>query len=130
MEMKLNLELGEYQLIELRRMAAEARTDVAGIVTGIVKLYLAGKGGKAPVTPAQQRLVNNICAAVDEYRGSGARATKVTASTRRIGRPPLMSQDQVEFARAERARQRSFAEIGAELELGEWVVRRTLERGA
>jgi hypothetical protein len=135
MEMKLNLELGEYQLIELRRMAAEARTDIAGIVTGIVKLYLAGKGASVPVTPAQVQLVRDICAAVDNYRGGTIKPSRAAAPSRRapssqkrIGRPPVMTDEQVEFARDERAHGLTYAAIGNKLGVGEWAVRAALAR--
>jgi DNA-binding CsgD family transcriptional regulator len=134
--MTLKLKLGEYQLVELRRLATDANTDVATIIQGIVTMYLNGKfKGSIKQDPRAARLVADIVDAVRTYNGKLPADILPPRSAhgrtgRPVGRPPKLTDQEVEMAKELRKSGMSYNKIADVLEVGHWIVRDTLTRSA
>lgn len=143
MNVTMKLKLGEYQLVELRRLAADRGVDVADIVGGIVTLYLNGKVKKPKRDERNENFIAIVREAVRVYEGGGALAADAQAvfdekykmplgtlsvKGKRLGRPPKMSDDEVRQAVAMRGRGMTFPSIGVALGHSDYVIRNTLSR--
>jgi hypothetical protein len=133
----MELKLGEYQLIELRRMAAEAGTNVSGIIQGIVTMYLNNqvKQVKDRVDPRREQFIAAVLEAVGVYQGQGKAAApaKVEAakkSQKRIGRPPKLDLAQTQAVLELKRKGLGNTEISRIVGTDWWVVRDCVVRNA
>ncbi len=133
MNATFTLALREYQLVELQRLATEAQTNVAGIVQGIVTMYLNGqvKAKKSKQDQRENQLIAAVLDAVAEYGGEVRVPNEVVPTKRRVGRPRALTDAQIETARSLRTKGLSYGKI-AELVVDnaekEYLIRMALTR--
>lgn len=133
MNVTMKLKLGEYQLVELRRLAVEAQTDVAGIIAGIITMYLNGQVQQ--VTPKRdarnEAFIKAVRAAVAVYDNNGREPLRKPEPTYgeplrkgRPGRKPLIDDEGVKEMRSLRAGGASVADLAEMYQCSVPTVRR------